>query len=105
VRTTSFTSPTPLAPGDPVLHAGRAIGEVLAAGWSHTLGAVAGIALVETPLAHPHIDAFTVRGASGETAIRTRTPPLVNNRSLYVDPHRHAYQTRAADAFPPLVLA
>jgi len=104
VRATSFTAPVPVAPGDLVLHAARQIGEVLAAGFSHTLGAVAGVALIETRHAHPHIDAFTVRSATGETAIRTRTPPLVNNRSLYVDPHRHAYQTRAGDAFPPLVL-
>jgi glycine cleavage system aminomethyltransferase T len=104
VRATCFTAEGPLSPGETVIHAGDVIGEVLAVGWSHTLGKVVGIALLETRYAHPRIDAFLVRGAQGEVPIRTRTPPLVNNRSLYVDPHRHAYQTRASDSFPPLVV-
>ena len=35
--------------------------------------------------------------------LRTVSPPMIDNRSLFVDPRKHAYRSRAEHAFPPLV--
>jgi glycine cleavage system aminomethyltransferase T len=103
-RATCFSAAQPIAPGAPISLAGRPVGEVLAAGWSTTRGELVGIALIEARYAHPRIDHFVAQGAEGEVPIRTRTPPLLNNRSLHVDPHRHVYEGRMRDVFPPLVV-
>ena len=36
-------------------------------------------------------------------AVTTVSPPVLVNRSLYINPHRHAYATRERDKFPALV--
>jgi glycine cleavage system aminomethyltransferase T len=105
VRLTSFTARADVAAGQPVLWDREVVGEVLACGWSHTRGEQVGAALITTRLAHPGIDAFTAGTAAGAVPLRTRTPPLLDNRSLYVDPHRHSYAARTAEVFPPLVPA
>jgi glycine cleavage system aminomethyltransferase T len=103
VRATFFTSLAPVAPGAIVSFEREPCGEVLAAAASPTLGVWVGTALITTRLAHPGLE-LSVAAESGAVAARTATPPLVRNRSLFVDPHRHSYRTRDADVFPPLVL-
>jgi glycine cleavage system aminomethyltransferase T len=103
VRATFFTSRAAVAPGQPLSFEREPCGEVLAAAASPTLGGWVGAALVTMRLAHPGLE-LTVASESGAIAVRTATPPLVRNRSLFVDPHRHTYRTRDADVFPPLVL-
>ena len=102
VRATFFTSAGPVAPGDPISLEGEPSGEVLAAASSPTLETWAGTALVHTRLAHPGLD-FVAHVADARVALRTAAPPLIRNRSLFLDPHRHSYRTRAEDVFPPLV--
>jgi glycine cleavage system aminomethyltransferase T len=103
-RATCFTAAGPVAAGELVRHGDTIVGEVLVTGWSHARGDLVGTALIETAHAHPWIDAFVVDTGAGPVPISTRTPPLLDNRSLYVDPHRHSYATRVTDTFPPLVL-
>jgi glycine cleavage system aminomethyltransferase T len=104
-RATAFTSPTPVAAGQRVLYDGREIGTVLVATTSCTRGDGLGIALIDRDLAHPGIDRFVVDAPGGPVAMLTRTPPLINNRSLHVDPNRHSGRTRETDAFPPLFVS
>jgi glycine cleavage system aminomethyltransferase T len=106
VRATSFLAPAsaPVAAGDAIRIDGKVHGEVLAAAPSPTLGGAIGVALLETRLAHPGIE-LEIAAAAGSVAAATRTPPLVRNRSLFVDPHRHSYRTRDAESFPPLVMS
>lgn len=103
-RVTCFAASGGLRPGDPVVWGDQEMGQVLATAWSHLRAQQVGVALLDRRFAHPHIDVFQARGAAGPVPIRTCTPPLLNNRSLYVDPHRHSYATREVDSFPPLVL-
>lgn len=108
-RVTSIMGPSPFAAGDALWHEGKPIGEILAAGFSAaTLGHV-GTALLDRPYFHAGIDGITAGAAPGERGagmptgtLRTVAPPVVNNRSLYINPQRHAYATRARDTFPPL---
>jgi glycine cleavage system aminomethyltransferase T len=103
VRATSFVSAAAVSAGDGVALDGQPCGEVLAAAPSPTLGGHVGIALLDARLAHPGLE-LDVATAAGPVTAATRTPPLVRNRSLFVDPHRHSYRTRAGESFPPLVL-
>jgi aminomethyltransferase len=103
VRATCFSAEDAVAAGDRVRLGDEAVGEVLVASWSHTRQEQVGTALIATRYAHPGIDAFVVDSAAGPVRMRTRTPPLLDNRSLYVEPHRHTYATRATETFPPLV--
>lgn len=78
---------------------GARVGSVLHAGPSPTRGDWLGLALLDLSVAHAGLSGFTSDGA----AVRTISAPAVNNRSVYVDPQRHAWATRDRDAFPPLV--
>ncbi len=58
------------------------------------------LASLDVALAHPEIDLVHARTGA---ALRTVAPPVVDNRSLYVSPQRHAFASRAGDEFPPVV--
>ncbi len=104
VRVTCFTAPQVPPAGSPITLDGRGLGEVLAADWSHTRGECVGIALIAIAYAHPHIDAFIAKVGDQAIPLRTHSAPVLNNRSLYVNPHRHTFASRNKDMFPPLVL-
>jgi glycine cleavage system aminomethyltransferase T len=88
-----------LADGARVVADGRDIGGVLHAGWSSSRGDQLAIAIVDRALAHAGLAGFEVGGARA----RTLSAPSIDNRSLLVDPQRHAFATRDTDGFPPLV--
>lgn len=81
---------------------GAFAGDVAHAERSPLLGKWVALASLNAALAHPELDAVAVVDGA-RVAIRTAAPPLVDNRSLYVSPQRHAYATRGDDAFPPIV--
>jgi len=90
--------------GDRVVWNGAPSGEVLDAAWSPTREAWVGLALLPADRAHPWLTGFAaVAPAREPVPFRTVTPPLLDNRSLYVDPHRGSYAARGTLAFPPLV--
>jgi hypothetical protein len=74
--------------------------------YSPLLEAHIGMALLDLPYAYSGIDAYTVE-ADGESQtrvfIQTVSPPVINNRSLYVNPQKHSYTTRSSHTFPALV--
>lgn len=88
-----------IADGATVTAAGRAIGTVLHADRSPTRGDWLAVAIVERALAHAGLDGL----AAGAVAARTLSAPSLDNRSLYVEPQRHSFATRATDEFPPIV--
>jgi aminomethyltransferase len=98
-RLTCFTAKGRIEKGQAVELDGSRIGEVAAAGFSSTRGDWVGWALLDAELAWPGIAKFRC----GEVAITTMSPPLIDNRSLFVDPRKHTYRTREEHAFPPLV--
>jgi len=76
---------------------GRPVGRVVHTGEAPTLGAPLVYALLETSVSHPGV----ILDADGQR-VRTVTPPVIRNRSLFVDRQRHRYQTRADDKLPAL---
>ena len=99
-RLTCVVTDGPVSAGDAVLHEGVEIGKVLSAGESHTLGKWVCAAMIDLQLAVPGIGGLVVNGH----AARTSTPPVINNRSLYVSPQRHTWADRNSSEFPPLAL-
>lgn len=98
-RQVCLVAPSALSAGDAVMLGQRAIGAITRAAFSHVRGEWIASALIDRELAHGGIDRFTANGV----ALRTVAPPLVDNRSLYVDPRRHAYRTRGEVKAGPLV--
>jgi glycine cleavage system aminomethyltransferase T len=95
-RVTAMRAASSLAPGDPVHEGATEIGSLLWAERSITLGDSVAIALLDEPYWHSGIDAYRVRGEP----VRTVSAPLLTNRSLFVNPQKHAYADRAAIRFP-----
>ena len=98
-RLTCVIAERAIAVGDAVLLEGEEIGKVVSAGESYTLGKWVGAALLELALAVPGVGRLTIAGSPA----RTTSPPVINNRSLYVSPQRHTWADRNAAEFPPLV--
>lgn len=101
-RCTAIRSSDALAAGDLVVCGDRTIGTVLRATSSATLGETIGAALLDATLAHPGIDAVArdPGGSAPDRPLCTVSAPFVNNLSLYLDPQRHSYATRAELAYP-----
>ncbi len=99
-RLTCLVSPAEIADGDPVRRDGADIGRLVHAAHSPILDAWVGLALIDLPFAHPGVDALAVGASTGG---RTVTPPVIANRSLYVNAQIHTYASRHDDDFPPLV--
>lgn len=81
---------------DVVIFEGSAIGTVML--WEpcqHGEGVI-GLLAVDEALAHPGIDAFS----AGGVPLRTVSPPLIANRSLYINPQHHRFAEQDAIAFP-----
>lgn len=61
-----------------------------------------GLAMIDMPYAVAGIHEYTAEAATGMVRCSTLSMPLVNNRSLYVDPQIHAYADREEITFPAL---
>ncbi len=99
-RLTCVVARGPIAAGDAVLLDGQQIGKLLTAGESHTLKTWVGAALIDLPFAVPGIGGLFIAGQPA----RTTSPPVINNRSLYVSPQRHTWADRNSAEFPGLGL-
>jgi aminomethyltransferase len=98
-RLTCLVGPGPMRAGEAILRDGANVGELVNCGFSSVRGDWVGLALVDLAVAHPGLDGFALDGGA---PLRTVAPPVLNNRSLYVSPQRHAFATRSGDNFPPL---
>ena len=103
-RVTTVIAAAEVAPGDAVTLDEARIGEVLSTGESPLAKAHVALALLDRPFGVAGIDRFAVKRAAGgdPVSIRTVSPPVLNNRSLYVNSQRHAYATRDRDKMPPI---
>jgi len=105
-RVTWFTGrrgvPELPAAGAMLCRDGMALGSVLHAKYSPLLDTSLGLALLEHRWAHAGIDRLEVED-SGGLVVRTTSPPVLHNRSVFVDLHRHGYRSREHDEFPPVV--
>lgn len=85
--------------GSVVTRGGVALGELIEGFVSPLLGCFVGLALIDRSLAHPWIAELFADGRE----LRTEAPPLVQSRSIFIDPRRHVYAHRDEDEFPPIV--
>jgi aminomethyltransferase len=97
-RVVTALSPGRLAPGERLSLEGREVGLILNAGRCAPRDADVALCLVDLPLAAPGVPLT----AAGGAALTTVSPPVLQNRSLFVSPQRHAWSTRERDLFPPL---
>jgi glycine cleavage system aminomethyltransferase T len=102
-RLTCLIGAAPLAPKDAVLLDGEPIGTVVNAGFSSVRGDYVAAALLDVRWAHASVDRYEVVHEGAASPVRTVSPPVLDNRSLWVSPMRHGYATRSGDDLPPLV--
>jgi glycine cleavage system aminomethyltransferase T len=100
VRLTAMVSEHALGLGDELWLEAAPVGKIVNAGWSSTRGDFVALALVERAFAYPGL---VFRVGAGPATVRTVSPPVINNRSLYVHPQRHSYRTRELQNLPPLL--
>ena len=81
--------------GSPLRLEAGSSGTVLHAWHSALVDRVFGVALLDLGVAWPHQRLASPPGI-------TAAPPLLDNRSLHLDPQRHSYAGRDIDTFPPL---
>lgn len=98
-RLCCFTAKAEVAPKAAVTFEGARIGSVLAVGFSTTRADWVGWAVLDAAYAWAGISRYAV----GATPIALCSPPVIDNRSLFVDPRKHTYRTRHEQEFPPLV--
>jgi aminomethyltransferase len=94
-RITALSTSAPVSPGDPVRAGAQAIGRVLRvapdlSGAGHRV-----VAALDLPWA-----AAGMTYAIGEQPATTRSAPFVLNRSLFVNPQRHAWAARGEIELP-----
>jgi glycine cleavage system aminomethyltransferase T len=99
-RLTAVSAPASIAAGDPVGFEGERVGELLNTGAS-LRGDWVGLALLELPFAHPGIDRFVASTSAGEVPLRSLSPPLIPNRSLFINLQADSYRTRCDRPLPP----
>lgn len=90
------------APGAALRREGLVLGSVVHATISPMLDACIGLALLDAQWAHSGLAPLEADGFPGLT-LYTTSPPLLHNRSLFVDLHRHSYRSRQLDEFPPVI--
>lgn len=103
LRTSTLLGAEAMQVADEVFLDGHPVGRVANAGYCWHRAEHVALALIETRLAQPGIATFRVGSADGPVA-RSVAPPVLNNRSLYINPQLHSYATRDEVDFPPLVL-
>jgi glycine cleavage system aminomethyltransferase T len=112
-RLTCLLAPDEIRSGDRVM-AHRAIassggregeiGSIVNAGFSQPMEGWVGLALIDTPFAYSGINQFVALSGDREVSLLTTSPPVLNNRSLYVSPQIHNYATRHEHEFPPIAV-
>jgi aminomethyltransferase len=104
-RLTWATSDHPLSVGDVPLVDGEPIGEIVHALHDPVTEQWVAIALLPISIAWAgHL--LRLASSSGRVhdapIVRTVSPPLLHNRSLFVSPQRHTYLGRSHDTFPEI---
>ena len=100
-RLTAYRAESPTRDGAPVTLGDATVGEILRASPQLGKNGSFGLALIDTPLAHSGVDQFVIHDGEQTVPMRTLSPPFVVNRSLFVRPMEHSWETRDEIPFPP----
>jgi aminomethyltransferase len=101
-RLACFAGTGPFKAGAELYYGGRAVGKIVNADFAALRGDWVVYGVVDARLSRPGIDGFTAGSVSGPR-LRTIIPPVLNNRSLYVNPQRHSFRTRSEVTYPELL--
>ena len=82
---------------------GEPIGRVIQSGRSGLTERWIGLAMIEVKWAHAGIDAYRCRAGGAPLQLYTQSPPLIANRSLFINVQKHSFETREQVEFPPLL--
>ena len=102
-RLTTLVADEEISMGDLIYYDEHCIGEVVNAGFSCVRGDWVALALLKIPYAYPGISRYSGEHAGRRFPVRTVTPPVINNRSLHVNPQAHSFVSRSEFNFPSLV--
>jgi aminomethyltransferase len=101
-RITCLLGQGPLQAGMDLFYRGSLVGQIVNAEFSAVRQEWVAHGIVDPRLSRPGLDGFSA-GTSSGARLRSVLPPVLNNRSLYVNPQRHSYKTRAEASFPELL--
>lgn len=102
-RLACFVGQGALRKGMDLSYRGYPVGHIVNAGFSSLRNEWVAQAVVDARLSRPGIEGFTAGPSPNGPRLRTFLPPVINNRSLYVNPQRHSFKTRSEDTFPHLL--
>ena len=102
-RITCLVGQGPIELGMEVRYGGHPVGYVANAGFSTLKQEWVAHGVLDTRLSRPGIEGFTVGSSAAGPSLRTVVPPVLRNRSLYVNPQRHSIRTRSEVTFPDLL--
>jgi glycine cleavage system aminomethyltransferase T len=95
---------TPVEAGMDLWFGDSPVGYVVNAEFSNVRKQWVAHGLLDTRLSRPGIQGFSVGEPASAPSFCTVLAPVINNRSLYVNPQRHHFRTRDGMAFPELVV-
>jgi aminomethyltransferase len=102
-RLTCFVGEGALEAGMELHYRGHPVGHVVNAEFSSLRQEWVALGVVDARLSRPGIEGFTAGPSATGPSLRTFLPPVINNRSLYVNPQRHSFKTRGENTFPELL--
>jgi aminomethyltransferase len=102
-RLTCFVGQGLLYTGMELRYRGYPVGQIVNAEFSTLRQEWVAQAVVDARLSRPGIEGFSAGPSPNSPSLRTFLPPVINNRSLYVNPQRHSFKTRGEDTFPALL--
>ena len=104
-RSTHLCSATRISAGDDIYFEGETVGRLLHTGYSTVRGEWIGQAMIDVALAYPGLHILEAGPSAHERApVVTLSAPVINNRSLYVNPQNHSYFAREEEQHPPLAM-
>lgn len=101
-RLTAFVGGDPLKIGDTIRVKSTSVGRIVNAGFSTTYDKWIALGLLDIAWAYPGIDVFHVDRNERSIPLCSVSPPVINNRSLYLNPQIHSFSTRHEFEFPNL---
>lgn len=92
---------SPLEAGSDLYYGNKVVGKIANADFASLRGEWVAHGIVDARLSRPGFEGLTAGSPSGQH-LRSVIPPVLNNRSLYVNPQRHSFRTRSEVTYPEL---
>lgn len=101
-RITCLVGQGPLDVGMELRYGGQTVGYIANADFSSLRQEYVAHGVLDLPFCRPGIEGFIAGSSPSGPSLRTVVPPVLRNRSLYINPQRHSIGTRAELELPDL---